>query len=68
MAAIRAAGFEPDGFTLFSYAVIEGVRRAGRVDRLAGSQALRAFDAKGDAQGITGELNIWQDGRYRKLD
>jgi branched-chain amino acid transport system substrate-binding protein len=83
VSAIRASGFEPDGFTLFSYAVIEalaeGVRRAGRVDGLAISQALRAepvttifgpttFDAKGDAQGITYELNVWQDGRYRKLD
>jgi branched-chain amino acid transport system substrate-binding protein len=81
--AIRASGFEPDGFTLFSYAVIEalaeGVRKAGRVDGLAVSQALRrepvmtifgptSFDAKGDAQGITYELNLWQDGRYRKLD
>ena len=32
----RATGYEPEGFTLFSYATVqalaEGVRRAGKVD------------------------------------
>jgi branched-chain amino acid transport system substrate-binding protein len=79
----RTAGYEPEGFTLFSYATVqalaEGVRRAGKVDGMAVAHALRtggpvstvfgpvAFDAKGDAQGMTYEMNVWRDGRYEKL-
>jgi branched-chain amino acid transport system substrate-binding protein len=79
----RATGYEPTGFTLFSYATVqalsEGVRRAGRADRKAVAHALRTgdpvstvfgpvtFDAKGDAGGMTYEMNIWHAGRYRKL-
>ncbi|MBV8565221.1 MAG: branched-chain amino acid ABC transporter substrate-binding protein [Methylobacteriaceae bacterium] len=82
-AELRATGFEPEGFTLFSYATIqalaEGVRRAGKVDAAAVARALRtgqpvdtvfgpvAFDAKGDAEGMTYDINIWHDGRYAKL-
>ena len=59
----RATGYEPEGFSLFSYATVqalaEGVRRAGKVDGTAVAKALRAggpvdtvfgpvaFDAKG---------------------
>jgi branched-chain amino acid transport system substrate-binding protein len=79
----RTTGYEPEGFTLFSYATVqalaEGVRRAGKVDGAAVAHALRtggpvstvfgpvAFDAKGDAQGMTYEMNVWRDGRYEKL-
>jgi branched-chain amino acid transport system substrate-binding protein len=79
----RATGYEPEGFTLFSYATVqalaEGVRRAGKVDGRAVAQALRtggpvntvfgpvSFDAKGDAEGMTYEMNVWRDGRYGKL-
>ena len=79
----RATGYEPTGFTLFSYATVqalsEGVRRAGKVDGKAVAQALRTgdsvstvfgpvtFDAKGDAGGMTYEMNIWHAGRYGKL-
>jgi branched-chain amino acid transport system substrate-binding protein len=79
----RATGYEPEGFTLFSYATVqalaEGVRRAGKVDGAAVAHALRtggpvstvfgpvAFDAKGDAQGMTYEMNVWRNGRYEKL-
>jgi branched-chain amino acid transport system substrate-binding protein len=79
----RATGYEPTGFTLFSYATVqalaEGVRRAGKVDGPAVAHALRtggpvstvfgpvAFDAKGDAEGMTYEMNVWRDGRYGKL-
>jgi branched-chain amino acid transport system substrate-binding protein len=68
---------------LFSYATVqalaEGVRRAGKVDGLAVAHALRtgdpvntvfgpvSFDAKGDAEGMTYEMNVWRDGRYEKL-
>jgi branched-chain amino acid transport system substrate-binding protein len=79
----RAAGYEPEGFTLFSYATMqalaEGVRRAGKVDGRAVAHALRTgdpvstvfgpvtFDAKGDAEGMNYEMNVWRDGRYGKL-
>jgi branched-chain amino acid transport system substrate-binding protein len=79
----RATGYEPTGFTLFSYATVqalaEGVRRAGKVDGGVIAHALRtgdpvdtvfgpvAFDAKGDVEGMTYEMNVWRDGRYGKL-
>ena len=79
----RATGYEPEGFTLFSYATIqalaEGVRRAGKADGAAVAKALRsggpvntvfgpvAFDAKGDAEGMVYEMNVWHSGRYEKL-
>jgi branched-chain amino acid transport system substrate-binding protein len=79
----RATGYEPAGFTLFSYATVqalaEGVRRAGKVDGRAVAQALRTgdpvstvfgpvtFDAKGDAGGMIYEMNVWHAGRYGKL-
>jgi branched-chain amino acid transport system substrate-binding protein len=80
---LYATGFAPGGFTLFSYATVqalaEGVRRAGKTDGAAVAHALRtggpvatvfgpvAFDAKGDAEGMTYEMNVWQNGRYGKL-
>jgi branched-chain amino acid transport system substrate-binding protein len=78
----RATGYEPAGFTLFSYATVqalaEGVRRAGKMDGAAVAHALRgdpvdtvfgpvAFDAKGDAQGMTYEMNVWRSGHFGKL-
>jgi branched-chain amino acid transport system substrate-binding protein len=79
----RATGYDPEGFTLFSYATVqalaEGVRRAGKTDGAAVAHALRsgdpvatifgpvAFDAKGDAEGMTYEMNVWRDGRHEKL-
>ena len=79
----RATGYEPAGFTLFSYATVqalaEGVRRAGKVDGAAVAHALRtgdpvntvfgpmAFDAKGDAEGMIYEMNVWRGGRSEKL-
>jgi branched-chain amino acid transport system substrate-binding protein len=79
----RATGFEPEGFTLFSYATVqalaEGVRRAGKADGAAVARALRSpnpvdtvfgpitFDAKGDAEGMTYEINVWHSGHYGKL-
>jgi len=79
----RAMGYEPAGFTLFSYATVqalaEGVRRAGKVDGAAVAHALRtgdpvntvfgpvAFDAKGDAEGMTYEMNVWRAGRREKV-
>ena len=79
----RATGYEPAGFALFSYATVqalaEGVRRAGKVDGGAVAHVLRTgdpvstvfgpvtFDAKGDADGMTYEMNVWRGGRYERL-
>jgi branched-chain amino acid transport system substrate-binding protein len=79
----RATGYEPAGFTLFSYATVqalaEGVRRAGKVDGPVVAHVLRtggpvntvfgptAFDAKGDVEGMTYEMNVWRAGRHEKL-
>jgi branched-chain amino acid transport system substrate-binding protein len=79
----RATGYEPEGFTLFSYATVqalaEGVRRAGKLDGAAVAHALRTgdpvstvfgpvtFDAKGDVEGMTYEMNVWHAGRREKL-
>jgi branched-chain amino acid transport system substrate-binding protein len=79
----QATGFAPEGFTLFSYATVqalaEGVRRAGKTDGAAVAHALRsgdpvatvfgpvAFDAKGDAEGLIYEINVWHAGRYEKI-
>ena len=81
--SFRTTGYEPAGFTLFSYATMqalaEGVRRAGKVDGAAVAHALRAgdpvdtvfgpvaFDEKGDAKGMTYEMNVWHSGHFGKL-
>ena len=78
--AFRADGTPADGFTLFSYATVqviaEGVRRAASDDGRMVARALRdgppvetvigsvRFDAKGDAQGIPYEVQVWKSGRY----
>ena len=78
--AFKADGVVPDGFTLFSYATIqalaEGVHRAGSTEGRKVTKALREgeaidtvigplrFDRKGDALGITYEIDVWKDGRY----
>jgi len=83
VAEIKKTGFQPEGFTLFAYAVIqtiaEGMRRAGAEDPAKVAAALRSgppvdtvvgpvsFDEKGDLKGATYDVNIWHDGKYAKL-
>ena len=83
VAAMIAAHAVPDGFTLFSYATVqvlaEGARRAGTDKASVVAKALRSggpvdtvlgplsFDPKGDAVGITYEMQVWHDGRYAPL-
>ena len=75
----RKAGFEPEGYTLYSYAAVEvwaeAVTHAGTTDAAKVAQALRSaywstvvgplsFDAKGD---VAQQLYVWyvfQQGRY----
>ena len=82
--AFKADGIVPDGFTLFSYATVqalaEGVRRAGSSDGKKVAAALREgapidtvigplrFDKKGDAEGITYEIDVWKGGRYGRME
>ena len=80
---IKKTGFQPEGFTLFAYAVIqtmaEGIKRAGSEDPSKVAAALRAgppvdtavgpvsFDEKGDVKGTVYDVNVWHDGKYAKL-
>ena len=80
----KATGYDPEGFTLFSYAVVqamaEGEKRAGKVDGKAIAQALRtggpvdtvlgpvAFDEKGDLTANAYDINLWHDGKYAKTE
>jgi len=83
LAYFKAQNFEPEGFTLFSYAVIEtiaaGVQRAGSDDAVKVAAALKTgqpvdtilgpikFDAKGDVVDPGFDINIWHDGKYAAL-
>ena len=81
--AITKSGFVPEGFTLFSYAVIqafaEGITRAGSDDPVKVAEALKngkafdtvigpiTFDAKGDILNATYDINVWHDGKYAPM-
>ena len=80
---ITASGFVPEGFTLFSYAVVqaiaEGVKRAGSDDPLKVAEALKngqpfdtvvgevVFDEKGDLKNASYDINQWHDGKYAPI-
>ncbi|MDW6021163.1 ABC transporter substrate-binding protein [Mesorhizobium sp. BAC0120] len=81
--AIKKGGFVPEGFTLFTYAVIQafaqGIERAGSDDPAAVAAALKngepintvigpiTFDEKGDIKNAAYDINVWHDGKYSKL-
>jgi branched-chain amino acid transport system substrate-binding protein len=83
VAKIKAGGFVPEGFTLFSYAVIqafaEGVKRAGSDDPAKVAEALKngtpistvvgdvTFDEKGDLKNASYDINQWHDGKYAPI-
>ena len=80
---IKAAGFVPEGFTLFSYATIQaiaqGIERAGSDDPAKVAEALKngtpvdtvvgsiVFDQKGDIKDATYDINLWHDGKYAPI-
>lgn len=80
---IKAGGFTPEGFTLFSYAVVqavaEGVKRAGTDDPMKVAEALKngepintvvgpvTFDEKGDLKNASYDINQWHDGKYAPI-
>jgi branched-chain amino acid transport system substrate-binding protein len=79
----KAQGYNPEGFTLFSYSVIqaiaEGIKRAGSDDPVKVAQALEngqpvdtvlgpvTFDAKGDIKDPHFDINQWHDGKYAAI-
>lgn len=80
--AFRKAGFEPEGYTLYSYATMqamaEGIKRAGKDAPLKVAAALRqapiptvlgsiGFDAKGDIAGSGYVMYRWHDGKYAEV-
>ncbi|TIS00943.1 MAG: branched-chain amino acid ABC transporter substrate-binding protein, partial [Mesorhizobium sp.] len=83
VAKIKQGGFTPEGFTLFSYAVIqavaEGVKRAGTDDPAKVAEALKdgkpistvvgdvIFDEKGDLKNASYDINQWHDGKYAPI-
>ena len=80
VAKFRADGYEPEGFTLYSYAAVEvwaqAVEKAGTVEAKAVAEALRTqkfetvlgtvgFDDNGDVYGYEPfTWYIWQEGDY----
>ncbi len=80
---ITAGGFVPEGFTLFSYAVIQaiaqGIERAGTDDPVKVAAALKdgtavntvvgsiVFDEKGDIKDATYDINQWHNGEYAPI-
>jgi branched-chain amino acid transport system substrate-binding protein len=80
---IKAGGFVPEGFTLFSYAVIQaiaqGIERAGTDDPMKVAEVLKdgtpvetvvgsiVFDEKGDIKDATYDINQWHDGSYAPI-
>lgn len=83
VAKITAGGFKPEGFTLFSYAVVqaiaEGITRAGTDDPTKVAAALKdgkpidtvigsvAFDQKGDLKNARYDINRWSNGTYAPI-
>ncbi len=80
---LRAEGYEPEGFTLYSYAAVEvwaqAVEQAGSVATDAVAEALHTqqfetvlgrigFDEKGDVYGYEPFVwYVWQEGKYVPL-
>ena len=83
VAQFRAAGYEPEGYTLYTYAAVqvwaEAAKKAGSVDGAKVAAALHdgsaydtvigplTFDAKGDPAGSNYVLYSWQNGKMVQL-
>ncbi|MCB8823149.1 branched-chain amino acid ABC transporter substrate-binding protein [Microvirga rosea] len=82
MEQFKQIHFVPEGFTLFSYAVIQaiagGIGKANSTDPVAVAKTLRStsvdtvlgpvsFDEKGDVKNPRYDINVWRDGKYSKL-
>ena len=83
MEQFKAQGFNPEGFTLFSYGVVQaiadGIKMAGSDDPKKVAKALKGgqpietvmgpvkFDAKGDIKDPTYDINKWHEGKYAPI-
>lgn len=82
VAAFRAKGYDPEGYTLYTYAALQAyadaVKAAGSKEGLKVADALHAgtfdtvlgtitFDAKGDPSAEPFVLYSWNDGKYTLL-
>jgi branched-chain amino acid transport system substrate-binding protein len=83
VAKIQATGFKPEGFTLFSYAVVQaiaqGVESANSDDPMKVAEALKSgkpvntvvgtvtFDEKGDLKNASYDINRWSGGKYAPI-
>ena len=83
VAQFRAEGYEPEGYTLYTYAAVqvwaEAAKKAGSVDGAKVAAALHdgsaydtvigplTFDAKGDPAGSNYVLYRWEDGKMVQL-
>ena len=81
---IKAGGFTPEGFTLFSYAVVQafadGIERVGSDDPAKVAEVLKngqpvntvvgpvTFDKKGDLMNASYDINRWSNGAYKPID
>jgi branched-chain amino acid transport system substrate-binding protein len=78
----KQINFTPEGFSLFSYAVVQaiagGIAKANSTDPVAVAKTLRSttvdtvigpvsFDEKGDVKNPRYDINVWKDGKYSKL-
>jgi branched-chain amino acid transport system substrate-binding protein len=81
--SIRKTGFEPEGYTLYSYAAVqviaEGIARAGKADPIKVAEVVRqkpigtvlgpiGFDKKGDVTGTSYVLYRWSKGKYAEIE
>ena len=79
----KAQGFDPEGFTLFSYGVVQaiadGIKKAGSDDPKAVAKTLESgdavetvmgpvkFDSKGDIKDPRYDINVWKEGKYAPI-
>jgi len=82
IAALRKGGYEPEGYTLYSYAAVQviadAIGRAGKADPIKVAPLLHqgttktvlgdiGFNAKGDVTGSTYVLYRWHAGKYSEV-
>ena len=82
VAEFKAAGYDPEGYTLYTYAAIQAfadaASKAGSTDPEAVAKALKegnyetvlgsiAFNDKGDVKNPEYVMYVWKDGQYGEL-
>jgi branched-chain amino acid transport system substrate-binding protein len=82
IAALRKGGYEPEGYTLYSYAAVQviadAIKRAGKPDPIKAATLLRqgkiktvlgdiGFNDKGDVLGASYVLYRWHDGKFAEV-